>query len=132
VFKNPSEYECFKHLESILPNDLRVEYETETLPYITEHVYRPDFPIKFRKLDGTLCYLEYKGNGRAFDIAARQKMIAVKEQHPDITFYLVFHSDGKVGPRRKNGTCFRQSDWARKYGFEFCIGYQNIPSSWFE
>lgn len=131
VFKNPSEYECFRHLESIIPNDLRVEYETETYEYTTTHTYRPDFPIKFKKSDGTHCLIEYKGNGRAFDNAVRQKMIAVKKQYPEYNFYIVFHTDGKIGPKRKDGSFLKQSDWAVKNKFEFCIGRDNIPESWF-
>jgi hypothetical protein len=109
---------------------LKVEYETETLDYTTKHIYRPDYPIT--KGDGTKIYLEYKGNGRAFDNAVRQKMIAVKEQHPDTEIYIVFHSDGKCGPTRKDGSFMKQSDWATKNGFKYCIGYQNIPKDWFE
>jgi hypothetical protein len=110
---------------------MMVEYETETLPYTTEHTYRPDFPVKFRRGDGTVCYIEYKGNGRAFDSAVRQKMIAVKKQYPEHKFYIVFHTDGKIGPKRKDGTFLKQSDWAKKNEFEFCIGRDNIPESWF-
>lgn len=130
VFKNPAEYQCFEKLKDIVPDDFIVEYETETLPYIIEHTYRPDFPIVHKK-DGTKLYIEYKGNGRAFDNAVRQKMIAVKKQYPDIDFCIVFHTDGKIGPRRKDGSFLKQSDWARKNGFKFCIGRDNIPLDWF-
>lgn len=106
---------------------LDVEYETQQLPYTTEHTYTPDFPIV-----GTNKYIEYKGNGRAFDNAVRQKMIAVKKQYPELEFLIVFHTDGKIGTKRKNGTFLRQSDWAIKNGFRFCIGRNNIPASWFD
>lgn len=129
--KNPEEWKCYLHLKEILPNELRVEYETEQLPYTTQHNYCPDFPIVHRK-DGTKLYIEYKGNGRAFDHSVRQKMIAVKEQYPDVDFCIVFHRDGKIGPKRKDGSFMKQSDWATKNGFKFCIGKENIPLEWFE
>lgn len=115
-----------------MPKGLVVEYETEDLEYITRHKYRPDFPIKYIKEDGTKCYIEYKGNGRAFDNTVRQKMIAVKEQYPQYKFYIVFHSDGKIGPKRRDGSFLKQSDWATKNNFEFCIGKENIPQEWFK
>jgi hypothetical protein len=115
----------------MLPSDLMVTYETDTLEYTTTHTYRPDYTVSYTKSDGTHCFIEYKGNGRAFDVPVRQKMIAVKTKYPEHKFYIVFHTDGKIGSKRKNGTFMKQSDWATKYGFEFCIGKENIPESWF-
>ncbi|AXP07747.1 putative endonuclease [Sinorhizobium phage phiM6] len=130
IVKNPSEHKCYQHLQTIVPEGFKVEYETETLPYVIEHEYRPDYPIT--KGDGSKLYIEYKGNGRAFDNAVRQKMIAVKKKYPGVDFCIVFHSDGKIGPKRKDGSFMKQSDWATKNGFKFCIGMQNIPKDWFE
>jgi hypothetical protein len=130
--KNPSEVKCYEHLNKILPSDLCVTYEDTYLTYTITGRYNPDFRISYRRDDGTLCFLEYKGNGRAFDHKVRQKMIAVKEQNPDVKIYIVFHSDGKIGPTRRDGSFLRQSDWAKKNGFEFCIGTQNIPLTWFQ
>ena len=121
--KNPAEYKCYQKLRDM---GLKVEYETEKFPYTTEHTYTPDFIIV-----GTNKVIEYKGGGRSFDGAVRQKMIAVKEQHPEYEFLIVFHTDGKIGPKRKNGTFLKQSDWAVKNGFRFCIGVENIPEDWF-
>lgn len=132
VAKNPSEVDCYNHIQSILPKGLKVVYEEVEIPYVLSKKYRPDYRISFIRGDQTLCFLEYKGNGKAFTPEVRQKMIAVKEQNPDCKFYIVFHSDGKCGPTRKDGTFLRQSDWARKHGFEFCIGWQNIPEEWFK
>jgi len=130
--KNPSEAKCYAHLESILPKGLGVTYEDTYLDYTINGRYNPDFRISYKKDNGTLCFIEYKGNGRAFDQKVRQKMIAVKEQNPDAKIYIVFHSDGKIGPTRKDGSFLKQSDWAKKYGFEYCIGTHNIPKEWFE
>ncbi len=111
---------------------MKVIYEEEDLPYTIQSVYRPDYRVSFRKGDETVAYLEYKGNGRAFDNDVRRKMIAVRDQHPEKKFYIVFHSDGKIGPKRKDGSFMRQSDWAVKNKFEFCIGWENIPEEWFK
>jgi hypothetical protein len=108
----------------------KVTYETVKLPYIIKHDYIPDYVVT--KADGSIVYVEYKGNGRAFDASVKRKMIEVKKQHPEITIYIVFHTNGKSGSRRKDGTYMKQSDWAEKHGFEYCIGRENIPTSWFE
>lgn len=57
-------------------------------------------------------------------------MIAVKNQHPEIDLRIVFYSDGKIGPTRKDGTWLKQSDWAVKNGFKFSI--RKIPEEWFK
>jgi len=126
-FKNPSEEKCFKHIQAMVP---KVEYETVKLPYIVKHDYIPDYVVT--KKDGSTVYVEYKGNGRAFDNTVKRKMIEVKKQHPEITIYIVFHTDGKCGPKRKDGTFMKQSDWAIKNGFGYCIGKDAIPKEWFE
>lgn len=130
--KNPSELRCYETISTMLPKGLQVTYEDTYLEYTIKGKYNPDFRISYTKGDGTKCFIEYKGNGRAFDQKVRQKMIAVKEQNPDVTIYIVFHSDGRIGPRRKDGTYLKQSDWAKKNGFEYCIGMNNIPKEWFE
>lgn len=56
-------------------------------------------------------------------------MIAVKKFHPDKDIRIVFYSDGKIGPVRKNGTFRRQSDWAKDNGFIFAI--RVVPEEWF-
>lgn len=130
--KNPSEEQVYDLLKECIKRSQRVEYEPEKIPYTITSFYIPDYKISYKNGAGTVCYIEYKGNGRSFDSSVRQKMIAVKEQHPDKKFYIVFHSDGKVGPKRKDGTFYRQSDWAKKHGFEFCITKHAIPEEWFQ
>lgn len=129
--KNPAEYDCYIKIKELLPKELSVEYETIDLPYVIEHVYKPDFPIVYTKKDGTKLFLEYKGNGRAFNDAVRQKMIAVKKAYPEYDFCIVFHTDGKIGAKRVDGSFRKQSDWAIKNGFKYCIGKDNIPKEWF-
>lgn len=101
-------------------------YETERLPYVVEGKYIPDFIITTRS--GSKVYIETKGNGRSFDGPAKRKMLAVKKQNPSIDLRVVFYSDGKCGPKRKDGTFMRQSDWAIKHGFQYAI--RDIPESW--
>ena len=111
---------------------MKVTYEDEIIPYTITSTYRPDLRVSFRRDDETVAYVEFKGNGRAFTTDVRRKMIAVRDQNPDKKFYIVFYSDGKIGPKRKDGSFMRQSDWSVKNGFEFCIGVDNIPEHWFD
>lgn len=124
--KNDFEYKTYLRLCELLTKR-RVEYEAEKLSYSTEHHYLPDFKITTKS--GKVIYLETKGNGRAFDGTVRQKMIAVKAQHPDKDIRILFFSDGEFGSKRKNGTRQRQSDWATRNGFVFAI--KDIPEDWF-
>lgn len=93
-----------------------------------EGEYTPDFTITTK--NGKTIYIEAKGNGRQFDQRTRQKMIAVKKQNPHADIRIVFYSDGKIGPKRKDGSFRRQSDWAKAEGFLFSI--RTIPEEWFE
>lgn len=101
-------------------------YEKERLKYTVTGTYLPDFVV--RTSTGKKIYIETKGNGRSFDGPARRKLRAVKEQYPDKDIRIVFYTDGKCGPKRKDGTYMKQSDWAKKYGFEYAI--KEIPESW--
>ena len=103
------------------------DYESERIPYTVSGTYLPDFVIRNRM--GKTIYIETKGNGRSFDGPARRKLRAVKEQNPELDIRIVFYSDGKCGPKRKDGTFMRQSDWAKKYGLPYAI--KEIPSSWY-
>lgn len=101
-------------------------YETEKLEYTVTGRYIPDFIITTKSANKI--YVETKGNGRSFDGPSRRKLLAVKSQHPEIDIRIVFYSDGKIGPKRKDGTCLRQSDWAIKHGFQYAI--REIPDEW--
>ena len=114
------EYQLYKEIKNLLPRGAIVEFEPERIKYIVEKEYVPDFVVTFK--DGTKMYIEAKGNGRAFDHNVRQKMIAIKEQHPDKDVRIVFYRDGKVGRR------MRQSDWAQRSGYDFAI--TNVPKEW--
>lgn len=116
------EFDIFKLLKGSLKRGDTLTYETDKLQYTIVSEYIPDFTID--RKDGTTIYIEAKGLGRAFDFKARQKMVAVKEQHPDKDIRIVFMRDGPISKRSKT----RASDWANKYGFKFAIN--EIPKDW--
>ncbi len=130
--KNESEVRAYQFIQELIPKSMKIVYEEEDIPYVIESNYKPDFRISTKKNDKTVAYLEYKGGGRAFDGNVRRKMIAVRDQHPDKKFYIIFHRDFKVGSKRKDGSFMKASDWATRHGFEFCIGYDKIPMEWFD
>lgn len=107
---------------------INFEYETEKLEYTVTGRYIPDFIIRTKSANKI--YVETKGNGRSFDGPSRRKLLAVKSQHPEVDIRIVFYSDGKIGPKRKDGTCLRQSDWAVKHGFQYAI--RTIPQEWLD
>ncbi len=124
-YRNKFEIKTGKFLKD---NNVIFSYESEKLKYVIESNYVPDFIIN--KHDGGKLYIETKGNGRSFDGRARQKLIAVKNQHPEIDLRIVFFSDGKFGATRKDGTRQTQCGWAAKNGFKCAV--REIPESWLE
>lgn len=113
--------------EALEANSVEFEYEKIKIDYTVEGTYLVDFSI--RKKDGRLMHIETKGNGLSFDGHAKRKMRAVKLLHPELDIRILFYSDGKCGPKRKDGTYMRQSDWAKKYGFPYAI--KTIPEEWY-
>lgn len=105
------------------PRSSTLEFEPERLTYTLTKDYIPDFVITLK--GGSKIYVEAKGLGRAFDYDARSKMIAVKEQHPDLDIRIVFMADRPIS----KGSKTRPSDWATKHGFKFAIN--DIPKGWF-
>lgn len=124
-YRNKFEESIAKQLKSRV-----FSYENEKIPYTTSGTYLVDFILDSNCFHGRKIYIETKGNGRSFDQQSRKKLIAVKEQHPEIDLRLVFYSDGKIGPKRKDGTFMRQSDWAIKHGFKYSI--KEIPKEWLD
>lgn len=112
----------YKELLGVVPRGATVEYELEKLEYTETKQYTPDFIITTR--DGRKIYVESKG---FFPYPDRAKMLAVKEQHPELDIRFVFYQDSasKLG----RGSKTRPSDWANKYGFPFAIG--SVPNDWF-
>ena len=124
-YRNKFEEKTGAHLEA---KAVQFEYETERLEYTVEGKYTPDFIIKTKS--GGKIYIETKGNGLSFDGHVKRKMIAVKKAHPELDIRILFYSDGNVGPKRKDGTRMKQSDWAKRYGFPYAI--KEIPDDWLE
>jgi hypothetical protein len=112
--------------DSLKSKKAKFDYEATKIDYTVSGTYLVDFEMKTKT--GKTIYIETKGNGRSFDHATRRKMIAVKQQHPELDVRIVFYSDGKIGPKRKDGTFMRQSDWAIKNGFKYAI--KEIPDEW--
>lgn len=122
-YRNKFEESTAKALNA---NGIPFSYEETKIPYTVSGTYLVDFEMTTKS--GKTVYIETKGNGRSFDHTVRRKMIAVKEQHPEIDLRIVFYSDGKIGPKRKDGSYQRQSDWAIKHNFIYAI--RDIPESW--
>lgn len=122
-YRNRFEHDTATHLKD---KKVKFEYETEKIPYTVSGSYTPDFILA--KKNGLKMYVETKGNGLSFDGHAKRKMRAVKEQNPELDIRMVFYTDGKCGPKRKDGTFMRQSDWAKRYGFPYAI--KEIPEEW--
>lgn len=60
-----------------------LEYEPDKIPYVVEHTYNPDFKLREN------VYFETKGFWRAQD---RAKHLHIKQQHPEVTVYLIFQN----------------------------------------
>lgn len=115
-------YEALKTAQSDLSDKkapIRIEYETERVPYIVEKKYVPDFIVT--RPDGSKIYIESKGR---FLLEDRQKMLAVKEQHPDKTFALLFQRNLPI----TKGSSTLYSDWAEHHGFLWAIN--ELPLVW--
>jgi hypothetical protein len=125
--KSKFESDTYMALVENLGKGGAVEYEPERFDYVVGHKYCPDFKVRTR--NGKVVFIETKGNGPTFDHAARAKLVAFKEQHPEIDLRILFQTDGAMGPKRKDGTRRRQSDWAVANGFKFAI--RHIPEEWF-
>lgn len=77
---------------------LRIPY---TVPESLHH-YLPDFFLK--KKDGTIMYIDYKGEWDAED---RRKHLLIQQQHPDLDIRMVFERDPHkqfIGAKGKSAT----------------------------
>ena len=110
-------------------------FESEKLPYTVperQSKYIPDFILT--KLDGTKMYIEAKGrfgamnNGRTVGdpVAQRQKLILIKEQHPEIDLRIVFQ---KATTPIYKGSPTTYAMWARDHGIPWADS-GIIPESW--
>lgn len=104
-----------------LKRGFEFSHEAETLPYIIEGSYTPDFVIT--RHDGSKIYVEAKGY---LDDQARRKMLAVRKCHPDKDIRFIFYNNSKL---RKNAR-MRYLDWADKNGFNHSIVGNRVPVEW--
>ena len=93
------------------------EYESLKIPYVTNHMYVPDFILD----NGVI--IEAKGYFR--DPAEMAKMKAVKAQRPELDIRFVFMDAHKKIPRQR-GT---HAEWATRNGFPWASGA--IPKEWY-
>jgi hypothetical protein len=116
-FKSGLEETISQQIES---QGIKVEYETEKVPYIipaSNHTYSPDF-----KLPNGI-RVETKGR---FVEADRKKHLLVKEQNPNMDIRFVF-SNSKNKITKKSKTTY--GDWCDKNGYKYAD--KIIPIEWF-
>lgn len=87
------------------------QYESERIPYVLAGHYIPDFILT---LPSGRIYIEAKGYFRP---EHKRKMKAVKQQHPELDFRIVFYKKTKANER-----------WAIKNGFKYC--FDTINPEW--
>ena len=113
-----------KKIADQLDNEgVEFEYETIKVPYIVperKSKYLPDFPIK-----RTPILIEAKGWFKAKD---RQKLVLLKEQHPEWDIRLVFQN-----ARNKiyKGSPTTYAKWSDDHGFTWADGGV-VPAKWIE
>jgi hypothetical protein len=98
-----------------------VNYEPDKIKFTQpekQRVYIPDF-----KLDNDV-YLECKGRWTYED---RAKHLWLKEQHPEITIYILFQNSS-VKLNKKSKTSY--GDWATKNGLQWADFRNGIPTDW--
>jgi hypothetical protein len=98
---------------------IKYEYESIKLKYIRPsktHTYTPDIVLA----NGVI--LELKGR---LTVQDRQKMLLVKQQHPDLDIRFVF-SNSKTRISKSSPTTYGM--WAEKNGFIYCD--KKIPEEW--
>ena len=116
-FKSGLEETISQQIES---KGIKVEYETEKIPYIipaSNHTYSPDF-----KLPNGI-RVETKGR---FVAADRKKHLLVKAQNPNLDIRFVF-SNSKNKITKNSKTTY--ADWCEKNGYKYAD--KVIPEDWF-
>ena len=97
----------------------KVDYEADTFTYTLYRNYTPDFRIE--RSDGTIIYIEAKG---VLDRDAKAKMLAARDENPEVTFVFLFQRNNPV----HKGSKMRYSDWCDKNGFDWSIG--TVKEEW--
>lgn len=97
---------------------LPFNYEGQSLPYVIQANYTPDFILP----NGVI--VETKGVLTPED---RRKMLAVKAAHPAKDIRFCFMRAATKLSRRPGSLSYSQ--WAERHGFPWCEGH--IPTTWF-
>jgi len=132
--KRPVEKDLTKGYDSTFEYELHTtilegwKFHPDTVDYIVEHKYHPDF---VKTIDGTLILLEAKG--RFWDYAEFSKYIWIKKALPK-NKELVFLFANPSAPmpqakRRKDGTKRSHGEWATANGFRW-YSRESIPDDW--
>jgi hypothetical protein len=99
-------------------NKIPLEYEPFDIDFVQpakKRKYKPDFVLQ----NGVI--VEVKGR---LTLADRQKMVMVRDQHPELDIRFVFKTDNWLTNAKKN----KYSDWCEANGFQYAFGA--IPKSW--
>lgn len=94
-------------------------YETDVVEYVipeSKHKYHPDFKLDINT------YIEAKGKWVAED---RKKHLLLKEQHPEITIYIVFMN---ANQKIRKGSKTTYGEWASKHNIEWA--HKKIKKEW--
>lgn len=115
-FRSGLEERFIQELEKV---GLKPNYESREFKYTvpeTEHKYTPDFPVSPHIV------IETKGRWVLED---RQKMLLIKEQHPDIDFRMVFYN---ANQKIKKGSKTSYAMWCDKHNIKWAN--KIIPDEW--
>ena len=110
--------------QSLKQRKAKVVYEPKKIPFTQPEktrTYTPDWLFV-----DTGIYVETKGRLTKAD---RDKLVWVKNQHPDLQIVILFQ-DAEVPIRRGSKTTF--GDWATKNGFEWADFDAGIPRRWYK
>jgi predicted nuclease of restriction endonuclease-like RecB superfamily len=119
-FKSKFEQTVATELQELLGN---IDYEPDKIHFVQpakKRFYLPDF--KLRKDT----YIECKGKWTADD---RAKHVWIREQHPEITVYMLFQN-ANVRLTKRSKTTY--GDWATKNNMVWADYRQGIPKEWYE
>jgi hypothetical protein len=108
---------------SLTDKGISYEYEQHKLRYLVpqrEATYTPDFYVT--TTSGKLIIVETKGR---FVTADRQKMLLVKEQHPELDIRMVFSNPNSRISKKSKTTYVA---WCEKHGFLWAA--KVIPEDW--